>query len=193
MRSLSARLVPSSTRAIARTRWRMPHMQSSVPLKQNIFFSAVSCFTRETSANTLRRQQHLRTRPALRRDGDERWQQIFSSSGRFSALHNPECAKLRERFGIARWRSTCPGTTSMGTSWRRCRHRRRHSRRAIDAHDRTPSATDEDRFDCNRMYRRPTNGASAHRFRRAETKKPPAFPRTASWCARRGAMSRRDQ
>lgn len=133
----SPRRVAPPTLAIERKHGRARRTQASVPSNQNIFFSAVSCFTRETSS----RKRHLRRpregRPATHRPGDERCPDFFSSSGRFSALHNPDCAKLRKSFGAARRFSTRAGTTATRMRGHRCRHWRTHARRAIDARHRT--------------------------------------------------------
>ncbi len=86
--------------------------QASVPWNQNIFFSAVSCFTRETSVR-CRRLRHRRDRhPGVRWNGSERQLHFFSSGGRFSAPHNPDCAKLRKPIGGVRRRSTRAGATT---------------------------------------------------------------------------------
>ena len=135
---LSSRRVASLTLARERGHGRPRRKQPSVPSNQNIFFSAVSCSTRETFASTRRPGRHLARHPGMHRSSDERESDFFSSSGRFSAPHNPDCAKLRKPFGAKRRRSTRAGTTSTRTRRWRCRHRRMHSRAAIDARDRNP-------------------------------------------------------
>lgn len=185
---------------------------ASVPSDQNIFFSAVSCFTRETSTEEHSRRGRHGGHAGARRNGGERRLHFFSSSGRFSAPHNPDCAKLREPFGGVRRRSTHAGATTTRMFGQRtgrrigttgdlrdarsmhamigmaspCRHRvatfASPTASTIGGAQRrssAASATDE-RHD-------------ARRIRLPETKKPPAFPRTASGCARSGAMSRCDQ
>lgn len=86
--------------------------QASVPSDQNIFFSAVSCFTRETSTHCRRLRRRRGGHPGTRRNGGERRLHFFSSGGRFSAPHNPDCAKLRKPIDGVRRRSTHAGATT---------------------------------------------------------------------------------
>ena len=147
--------------------------QACVPSNQNIFFSAVSCFTRETSARRRRLRRRRCGHPGTRWNGGERQPSFFSSSGRFSASHNPDCAKLRSPLGIERRRSTHVGATTTRIFGRRIGCGRRHPRgamRALDASDRrhadttqptvsaTASATTSTMIGAPRRHRRPTNG-----------------------------------
>lgn len=219
-RARRARRSRPAARACAYRHGCRRRAQASVPWNQNIFFSAVSCFTRETSVR-CRRLRHRRGRhPGVRRNGSERQLHFFSSSGRFSAPHNPDCAKLRKPIGGVRRRSTHAGATTTRILGRRIGAtggiREARSKRAmigisspcrfrVDV--RIPNRIDDRHVPvlraghaCRWCVVAITGGIGdrrtarcARRIRLPQTKKPPAFPRTASGCAGSGAMSRCDQ
>jgi hypothetical protein len=182
------RAAPSS-HAAAFAHARMRCAQASVPSKQNIFFSAVSCFTRETSADAVRHRHRHRRHPGTRRQAMNGSLNFFVRHGRFSAPHNPDCAKLRSLVGAVDGRRRASETSST--------HRADGVARASDAtaaHDRCG------RTGGIRPWSDATTTDERHVARRAsckqhpETKKPPTFPWTASGYAPGiGAMSRGDQ
>jgi hypothetical protein len=146
------RAVPSS-HAAAFARARMRCAQASVPSKQNIFFSAVSCFTRETSADAVRHRGRERRHPGAHRQAMNGSLNFFVRHGRFSAPHNPDCAKLRSLVGAvdSRRHTSEPPSTHRADGIARLRAMRP---------TRVIAAVAVAASDHGRMRRRPTNGMS---------------------------------
>jgi hypothetical protein len=142
-----------SPNAIAFAHARTRYAQASVPSKQNIFFSAVSCFTRETSADPVRHRRRHRRHPGTHRQAMNGSLNFFVRHGRFSAPHNPDCAKLRSLVGAvdSRRRTSEPPSTHRADGIARMRAMRPARMIAAVA----PAASGH-----GRTRRRPTNGTS---------------------------------